>query len=146
MVVLRSKHDYATMHVMTTKTIDLDNRYQIIESDLGPLISESRSTVYDVLELDNKGRNDIEISIVLNLTPLQVKTALRYIEQHRERLQPELDEILRIAAERKKHYDAIYAEIRKKIDAQPMTPERAKFKEIVARNRARREADAKNLE
>lgn len=127
---------------MTTPTIDLNNRYQIIESPLGPLISESRSTVFDVLEMQNKGRDLYEISMILNLTPLQVETAFRYIDQHREQLQPQLDEILRIAAERRQYYEAIYAERQKIIDAQPMTPKRKKLKELIAKNRARREANA----
>ena len=130
--------------IMTPMTIQLKDptRYHIIESDLGPLISESRSTVYDVLEMQNKGYGLYEISEIFNLTPLQVETAFNYIEQHRERLQPELDEILKIAAERRRYYDGIYKEIQRKIDQQPLTPERAKLKAIIAQNRARREADA----
>jgi uncharacterized protein (DUF433 family) len=121
-------------------------RYHIIESDLGPLISESRMTVYDVLEAQNDGQTLYEISMNRNLTPMQVQVAFDYIEQHREQLQVELDEILKKAAERKKHYDAIAEEINKKIAQKPMTPERAKLQELIAKNRARRKANADHSE
>jgi hypothetical protein len=77
-----------------------------------------------------------------NLSPMQVQVAFDYIEQHRERLQAELDEILKIAAERKRYYDTVAEEIKQKIAQMPMTPERAKLQELIAQNRARREANA----
>ncbi len=117
-------------------------RYHIIESSLGPMISESRMTVYDVLEAQNEGQTLYEISMNRNLSPMQVEVAFEYIAQHRERLQVELDEILRIAAERKRYYDAIAEEMKQKIARLPMTPERAKLKELIAQNRAKLEADA----
>ena len=107
---------------------NLKDRYQIIESDLGPLISESRSTVYDVLEMQNRGCDLYQISEIFNLTPLQVQTAFDYIEVHRERLQPELDEIIRIAEERKRYYyEVTLPKIQEEIAARPMTPQRAAF-------------------
>ena len=117
-------------------------RYHIIESDLGPLISESRMTVYDVLEAQNHGQTLYEISMNRNLSPMQVQVAFNYIEQHRERLQVELDEILKIAVERKRYHDAIAEKIKQEIAQLPMTPQRAKLKELIAKNRARRKANA----
>ena len=117
-------------------------RYHIIESNVGPLISESRMTVYDVLEEQNYGVSLYEISMNRNLTPMQVQVAFDYIEQHRERLQAELDEILVIAAERKRHYDAVAEERRQEIAKLPMTPQRAKLHELIAKNRAQRESNA----
>lgn len=126
---------------MTIQTKD-PARYHIIESNLGPLISESRMTVYDVLEEQNNGQTLYEISMNRNLSPMQVQVAFDYIEQHHERLQAELDKILKIAAARKRHYDAIAEELKQEIAQLPMTPERAKLKELIAKNRARREANA----
>jgi uncharacterized protein (DUF433 family) len=117
-------------------------RYHIIESDLGPLISESRMTVYDVLEAQNNGETVYEIGINRNLSPMQVQVTFDYIEQHREQLQAELEEILRNAAERKRHYDAVAEEAKQKIAKLPSTPERAKLQELIAQNRTRRETDA----
>jgi len=100
-------------------------RYKIIETEIGPLISESRSTVYDVLEARNKGKTLYEISMDSDLTPLQVQIAFDYIEKHHDALQTTLAEIIEKAEERKKHYIAI-AEERKKISV-PMTPKRIEF-------------------
>lgn len=118
---------------MITQTKE-PTRYHIIESDLGPLISESRMTVYDVLEAQNSGQTLYEISMNRNLSPMQVQVAFEYIEQHRERLQAELDEILRIAAERKRHYDAIAEEMKQKIAQLPMTPQRQAFYALRAKH------------
>jgi uncharacterized protein (DUF433 family) len=67
---------------MTIQTKD-PARYHIIESNLGPLISESRMTVYDVLEAQINGETLYEISMNRNLSPMQVQVAFEYIEQHR---------------------------------------------------------------
>lgn len=101
------------------------------------MISESRTSVYDVLEAQEDGADLYEICQIYNLTPLQVRTALNYIALHRERLLPELHEIQRVQAERKAHYDAIAAKIQAELDASPMTPERQKFYERRAKNRER---------
>ncbi len=122
----------------------LENRYHIIETEMAPLISESRSTVYDVLKYHRKGCNKYEISTICNLTPLQVDTALAYIAERRDLLERELDEILEVEAAREAHYRQIAAEIQKKIDQQPMTPQRAAFYELRERNRQRREAERAN--
>ena len=103
------------------------SRYQIIESEIGPLISESRTTVYDVLEAYDEGLSLYDICRTYNLRPLQLETALEYIEEHRERAQSGLAEILKKKAQRERHYNAIAAKIRKKIAQEPMTPERAAF-------------------
>ena len=117
------------------------SRYQIIESGIGPLISESRTTVYDVLEAYDEGLSLYDICRTYNLRPLQLETALEYIEKHRERLEPELAEILKKKAERERHYNAIAAEIRKKIAQEPMTPKRAAFYALLEKNRQRRAAE-----
>lgn len=103
-------------------------------------------TVYDVLEAQNSGQTLYEISMNRNLSPMQVQVAFEYIEQHRERLQAELEEILKVAAERKRYYDAIAEEIRQKIAQLPITPQRAKLQELIAQNRARREANANHTQ
>lgn len=41
----------------------------IIESEIGPLISESRATVYDVMEAYDEGYSPSEIGRLYNLSP-----------------------------------------------------------------------------
>jgi uncharacterized protein (DUF433 family) len=121
-------------------------QYNIIESGIGPLIDHSRSTVYDVMKAYDEGNNLYEISRLYNLTPLQVETALQYISKHRQKLEPELKEILIKKAEYERYHRAIQAEAWKRIAQLPMTPERAKFyakREELRRRRAAEESKCK---
>ncbi|MFN8493772.1 MAG: DUF433 domain-containing protein [Caldilineaceae bacterium] len=112
---------------------------RIIESELGPLISESRATVYDVMEAEDEGYSPFEISRIYNLSPHQVQVALNYIAQHREELAPKLKEILRKAAEREQYHRALVAEIEKQRPVQ-MTPQRAALRDLLEKSRREREA------
>jgi hypothetical protein len=96
--------------------IHLKDRYRIVETEMGLMINESRSSVLDVMEMAQRGLDMYEIAMVFNLTPLQVETALAYIADHRERLTPILARALEIKKEREAHYRAVQAEIQKKID------------------------------
>ena len=60
---------------------------EIIESEIGPVISGRGVTVYDVMEAYDEGDNIYTISSTYNISPLQVKAAIEYIEKHRERLE-----------------------------------------------------------
>lgn len=68
-------------------------QYVILETEIGPRISDSRVMVYDVLDYLNEGFSVEEIAENCNLTFLQVETALDYIEQHRVVLEAELSQI-----------------------------------------------------
>ena len=112
----------------------LQARYRIIESDIGPLISESRCTVFDVMMLYDAGEALYGISTILNLTPLQVEIALDYIAQHRATLEPQVAEILRQRAERETYYRAIANEIFDRAAYASMTETRAKFNALREHN------------
>ena len=121
-----------------------NSRYQIIEGDLGPMISDSRLTVFDVLEAEESGLNLYEICHVYNLTPLQVETALAYISEHREQLIPILRDIQAKAAEREAYYRARQMEIFREIEQSPPSPKRQVLNELMAKNRAERQKTSTN--
>jgi hypothetical protein len=55
--------------------------------------------------LANDASHDMyRICVNYNLTPLQVMVALEYLEQHREKLELELKDILKKKAEREEYY------------------------------------------
>ena len=58
------------------------SRYCVIESEIGPLISESRATIYDVMEAYDAGLSRYDICWNYNLVPLQLEAALEYISRH----------------------------------------------------------------
>lgn len=126
------------------------SRYRVVETDIGPLISESRVTVFDVLELAKKGRNRYEIGLTLNLTPMQVAVALDYIDDHREALEAELVEILARKAEREAYWRAVASEREEQIARLPLTPEReavyARLEQIRVRRGNQQITDGNGLE
>ena len=107
---------------------------RILETELGPMISESRSSVYDVLEAYDEGYSPSEISNIYNLSPFQVKVALAYIAEHRAQLEPELKEILIRKAERERYYRALEAEVRKQRPVQ-LTPQRIALNKLLEESR-----------
>jgi len=110
---------------------------KIIESDIGPLISESRASVYDVLEAYDEGYSPSDIGRIYNLSPHQVEVALDYITQHRQRLEPELKEILIKKAEREQYHRALVAEIERQRPAH-RTPQRAAIEALLEKYRHQR--------
>lgn len=111
---------------------------KIIESDSGPMISESRVSVYDVMDAYDEGYSPRQIRDVYNLSFYQVEVALAYIQQYRSKLEPELKEIQIKLAEREKYYRALAAE-REQIPS-IMTPERIALKAMLAESRYQRGA------
>jgi len=99
---------------MTAKTKGAGSngqRYAIVETDMGPLISESRVSVFDVLEAHDAGDSPYEIGLTFNLSPMQVETALVYITQNRAELEPQLAQIKQQLAEREAFYRRQAAEV-----------------------------------
>ncbi|MFZ4662661.1 MAG: hypothetical protein ACOYNY_36980 [Caldilineaceae bacterium] len=111
------------------------NRYQIVEANGTLMISESRVSLFDVMILHDEGDSIYEISMTYNLTPLQVQTAVDYIKKHRATLEPELAAAIRAREERERYYRAIQKEIEERIAKEPMTPQRAAFYALRAKNR-----------
>lgn len=112
---------------------------RIIESDMGPMINHSRVSVYDVMEVYDAGHSIYEIYQIYNLSSSQIEAALAYIEQHRERLEPELEAIKIKMAEREKYYRALAAEREQKIPSE-MTPRRVQLKALLEKSRRERGA------
>lgn len=110
---------------------------RIIESDMGPMINHSRVSVYDVMEVYDAGHSIYEIYQTYNLSSSQIEAALAYIEQHRERLEPELKAIKLKMAEREKYYRALAAEREQQIPSE-MTPRRTQFKALLEKSRRER--------
>ncbi len=100
-------------------------RYTVIETSMGPMISESRVSVFDVMEAHDAGDSIYEIALTFNLSPLQVETAVVYISQHHDELEPQLAEIKQALVAREAYYRDRANQIDRRVAALPMTPERA---------------------
>ena len=109
--------------------------YKTLESDIGPMVSESRTSVYDILLSQQEGDDFYAICVIHNLKPLQVQVALEYIEKHPAQLEAELPALLAQKAENERYHRAIAAERGKLIADLPMTPKRAAFYALREKNR-----------
>ena len=109
--------------------------YKILETDIGPMVSESRTSVYDILLSQQEGDDFYAICVIHNLKPLQVQVALEYIEKHPAQLEAELPALLAQKAENERYHRAIAAERGKLIADLPMTPKRAAFYALREKNR-----------
>lgn len=101
--------------------------HSVIKSELGPLISYSRTTIYDVMTPFESDETLSETGLISNLSHSQVDMATLYIKEHRERLESELAEAHKIKAEYEHSYRAQAAKIRSHIAELPVTPLRAAF-------------------
>ena len=113
----------------------LRKRYQILETDSGLQISESRVMLFDVMEVHDAGDSIYEIAQTFNLTPLQVQTAVDYIETHRIALEPEFAKAIQARDELEAYYRKQNEEVWARIAQAPMTPERAAFYALRDKNR-----------
>jgi uncharacterized protein (DUF433 family) len=107
--------------------------YSVVETEIGPMVGQSRTSVYDVLLSLKEGDDFFALCVIHNLKPVQVQAALEYIEEHREELEAELPALLAKKAENERYHRAIAAE-RAKIPVE-MTPKRKAFYELLEKNR-----------
>jgi uncharacterized protein (DUF433 family) len=129
-----------TMPAFTDET--LRNRYQILETDSGLQISESRVMLFDVMEAYDAGDSIYQISQTFNLSPLQVQIAVDYIETHRAALEPEFAKAILMRGEREKYHRQLAEERWAKIAQLPMTPERAAIYALLDKYRVAATSDA----
>ena len=109
--------------------------YEILETDIGPVVSQSRTTIYDILLSQQEGDDFFALCVIHNLKPLQVQVALEYIEENREKLEAALPALLAKKAENERYHRAIAAEREKLIPTLPMTAKRAAFYALREKNR-----------
>lgn len=109
--------------------------YSVVETEIGPMVGESRTSVYDVLLSLKEGEGFYALCMIHNLKPAQVHATLDYIALHREQLEAELPELLTKKAENERYHRAIAAEREKLIAQLPMTPKRKAFYELSEKNR-----------
>jgi len=67
---------------------------KIIDRGRGPEIAGSRITVYDVLDYHKDGWPVKEIAWLFHLSTAQVDAAVRYIEEHRDEVMADYQEML----------------------------------------------------
>lgn len=120
---------------LSSQTDEWPTRYQILETESGLQISDSRVLLFDVMEAYDAGESIYQICETFNLTPLQVKIAVAYIEKHRAALEPELVKAIQFRKEREVYHRRLTAERLAKVSPLPMTPLRAAMYALLEKNR-----------
>jgi uncharacterized protein (DUF433 family) len=82
----------------------------IIETDRGPCIAGRRTTIYVILDHLNSGCDREFIKEHLLLSDQQLDAALEYIQHHREEVERDYAQILRLSEERRQQYEKLYRE------------------------------------
>jgi len=108
--------------------------YYIYEGDSGLQISESRVLLFDVMQYYDAGKSIYQLCEIFNLTPLQVKTAIAYIDKHRATLEPKLAKAIEYRKEREAYHRKLVAE-HLAPPPSPMTPERAAMYALLEKHR-----------
>jgi uncharacterized protein (DUF433 family) len=80
----------------------------IVESSRGPSVAGRRTTVYVILEHLKGGLDKEFIKEHLSLSDEQLDAALDYIEQHRDEVEREYMEIVRLSEENRAYYETLY--------------------------------------
>jgi uncharacterized protein (DUF433 family) len=70
----------------------------IIDRGRGPEIAGTRITVYDILDYTTKGHHHTFIAALLNLSSAQVLAAIQYIEEHKDEVMADYQQILERSA------------------------------------------------
>ncbi|MEZ4867393.1 MAG: hypothetical protein R3C14_39070 [Caldilineaceae bacterium] len=109
--------------------------YQIFEGDSGLQLGESRVLLFDVMQFYDEGKSIYQLCEIFNLTPLQVKIAIAYIEKHRATLEPELAKAIEYRKERKAYHRRLVAERLANTPPLPMTPLRAAVYALLEKHR-----------
>ncbi|MCE7982371.1 MAG: hypothetical protein DYG89_14345, partial [Caldilinea sp. CFX5] len=81
------------------------------------------------------GKSIYQICEIFNLTPLQVKTAIAYIEKHRATLEPRLAKAIEYRKEREAYHRRLVAEKLANTPPLPMTPQRAAMYALLEKHR-----------
>ena len=67
---------------------------KIIDRGRGPEVAGTRITVYDVLDYHKHGWHRDMIAVTLELSSQQVEAAIHYIEEHRDEVMADYEEML----------------------------------------------------
>jgi uncharacterized protein (DUF433 family) len=67
---------------------------KIIDRGRGPELEGTRITVYDVLDYHSLGWHRDMIAVTLSLSSQQVEVAIQYLEEHRDEVTAEYEEML----------------------------------------------------
>jgi len=109
----------------------------IIRTGRGLTIAGTRTTLYRIMDYVKAGWPPKLIRDRLNLTGQQVADALAYIDQHREEVEAEYQQVLAESEEMKREWEERRREIQAAVADKPLKPEEAEIRAKLAAAKAR---------
>lgn len=109
----------------------------VVRTSRGLSIAGTRITLYAVMDYIKAGWPAQRIQEWLNLSEEQIGGAIRYIEEHREEVETEYEQVLREAEENRRYWEERNRERFAQIAPLPPKPEQAAIRAKLAAHKAR---------
>jgi uncharacterized protein (DUF433 family) len=111
----------------------------IARTERGLVVAGTRITLYDILEFLHAGWSEQEILAVLPiLSAEQLRTALDFIEEHRDAVEAEYQQVVAQAEENRRYWEARLQEHLAQLPQTAPTPQQIALRAKLARQRAQR--------
>jgi uncharacterized protein (DUF433 family) len=112
----------------------------IVRTERGLTISGTRTSLYDVMDFLKVQYPPQLIRDKLNLTDIQIQTALSYIEEHQIQVEAEYNEVLQTRAEIRQYWDDRNREHFSRLSKKQRTPEQQALLAKLEQQKAERAA------
>jgi hypothetical protein len=111
----------------------------VVRTERGLSISGTRKTLYQVMDYVTAGRSPELIQDVMRLTDEEIAGVMRYIDEHREEVEAEYQQVLRDAEEERRYWEERNRERFEEIARLPRKPEHAAIWAKLDEARAKRQ-------
>jgi len=102
----------------------------VVRTERGLSIRGTRKTLYAVMDYVTAGWSPMRIREIMRLTDEEIDGVMRYIDEHRETVEAEYQEVLRLAEENRRYWEERNREL---IDELASLPPETKYPEARAK-------------
>ena len=108
----------------------------VVRTSRGLTVGGTRLTIYLLMDSFKAGRSDELVLQSYPLTREQLADVHRYIDEHREEVEAEYEQVLRNAAEHRRYWEERNREQFEEIERLPKTPQQLAIRQRIAELRA----------
>jgi uncharacterized protein (DUF433 family) len=112
----------------------------VVRTARGLTVGGSRLTIYSLMDHFKAGHSDELVREWYNLTPDQLADVHRYIDEHRDEVEVEYQEVLRNAAENRRYWEERNRERLAAIERLPKTPQQLAVRQRIEELKAKRDS------
>jgi uncharacterized protein (DUF433 family) len=109
----------------------------VVRTERGLTIAGTRITLYSIMDYVKEDWPPKLIRDWLDLTDEQIAGVMQYIDEHREEVEREYEQVVREAEELRAYYEERNRELLERIAAMPPKPEHAAIHAKIAAHRAK---------